>query len=251
MKQVIFGCIFASLLLAQPASQMNGKWMGTLEAGPQRLRLALDVENGEGAMISIDQGSARVPIKKIEENQANVKIDFGMATYDGAMDGAGKQISGTYHQSGMNFPLVFKRVDKIEEPRRPQNPQRPFPYAEEEVTFKGGGGVGLAGTLTYPKTGAPFAAVLLLTGSGRIAMKRSWVTARSSSCPTISPVWASRFCVSMTAGWGNRAAISARRLTKIRSPTLSRESICSGTARRSTDGESACLGIVKAERSPN
>jgi pimeloyl-ACP methyl ester carboxylesterase len=164
MKLVTFGGIFASILLAQPATQVNGKWMGTLEAGPQKLRLALDVENGQGAMISIDQGSARLPIEKLDVTGASVKIDVGIATYDGTL--SGEQISGTFHQSGMNFPLVFRRVDRIEEPRRPQNPQRPFPYVEEEVTFKGGGGVSLAGTLTYPKTGAPFPAVLLLTGSG-------------------------------------------------------------------------------------
>jgi alpha/beta superfamily hydrolase len=164
MKLVTFGCIFASILLAQPATQVNGKWMGTLEAGPQKLRLALDVENGQGAFISVDQGSARLPIKKLDVTGASVKIDVGIATYDGTL--SGDQISGTFHQSGMNFPLVFKRVDKIEEPKRPQNPQRPFPYVEEEVSFKGGEGISLAGTLTYPKTGAPFVAVLLLTGSG-------------------------------------------------------------------------------------
>jgi pimeloyl-ACP methyl ester carboxylesterase len=164
MNRITIGCIVASILLAQSGPDVNGKWLGTLEAGSQKLRLALDIENGQGAMISLDQGAARLPIKKLDVSGASVKIDVGIATYDGTL--SGQQISGTFHQSGMNFPLVLKRVDKIEEPRRPQNPQRPFPYAEEEVTFKGGEGVALAGTMTYPKTGAPFAAVLLLTGSG-------------------------------------------------------------------------------------
>jgi pimeloyl-ACP methyl ester carboxylesterase len=165
MRPVIFGSFCSALLLAQ-AADVNGKWMGTLDTGTQKLRLALEIENGAGAMISLDQGSTRLPIVKLEMKGTNVEVDIGIATYDGVVTASGKEISGTFHQSGADFPLAFKRVDKIDEPKRPQNPQRPFPYMEEEVTLKGGGGVALAGTLTYPKTGAAFAAVLLLTGSG-------------------------------------------------------------------------------------
>ena len=50
----------------------------------------------------------------------------------------------------------------------PQEPHPPFPYIEEEVTYANpqASGVKLAGTLTEPKTGGPFAAVLLVTGPG-------------------------------------------------------------------------------------
>ena len=65
MKRFVLGCVFAAILLAQSAPDVNGKWMGTLDAGAQKLRLALDIENGQGAMISLDQGSARLPIKKL------------------------------------------------------------------------------------------------------------------------------------------------------------------------------------------
>jgi hypothetical protein len=158
--------LLGAALLAQTPPSASGNWLGTLNAGGQKLRLALQIENGSGAMISLDQGSAKMPIKQLDVTARAVKIDIGIATYEGTLDTAGRQMTGTFTQGGTSFPLTFQRVDKIEEVKRPQNPVRPFPYVEEEVSFKGGGGVALAGTLTYPKSGAPFAAVLLLTGSG-------------------------------------------------------------------------------------
>lgn len=152
--------------MAQTPASISGNWLGTLDAGSQKLRLALQIENGTGSFISLDQGSAKMPIKQLEANGRSVKIDIGIATYEGTLDVAGRQIVGTFHQGGTSFPLNFSRVDKIEEVKRPQNPVRPFPYAEEEAAFKGGGGVALAGTLTLPKSGGPFAAVLLISGSG-------------------------------------------------------------------------------------
>jgi uncharacterized protein len=50
---------------------------------------------------------------------------------------------------------------------RPQNPKRPFPYLEEEVTVVNAAQhVTLAGTLTKPGGTGPFPVVLLITGSG-------------------------------------------------------------------------------------
>ncbi len=52
-------------------------------------------------------------------------------------------------------------------PRRPQEPKRPFPYVEEEVSFDNPRAkVKLAGTLTRPKGDGPFPAVILLAGTG-------------------------------------------------------------------------------------
>src|SRR5262249_26252341 len=56
---------------------------------------------------------------------------------------------------------------KIEPKKRPQEPTRPFPYAEDLVTYENKkAGVKLAATLTLPRGAGPFPAVLLITGSG-------------------------------------------------------------------------------------
>ena len=50
---------------------------------------------------------------------------------------------------------------------KPQEPTQPYSYDEEEVSYENkSGGVKLAGALTLPRTKGPFAAVILITGSG-------------------------------------------------------------------------------------
>jgi pimeloyl-ACP methyl ester carboxylesterase len=88
--------------------------------------------------------------------------------YEGTLNAAKNAITGKWSQtSADNLPLDFKRSDQTLELRRPQTPARPFPYAEEEVTFSGGAeGIVLAGTLTLPRGEGPFPAALLIAGSG-------------------------------------------------------------------------------------
>lgn len=53
--------------------------------------------------------------------------------------------------------------------QRPQDPQRPYPYREEVLFFDNprASGVRLAATLTTPRGEGPFAAVVLVSGSGQ------------------------------------------------------------------------------------
>jgi pimeloyl-ACP methyl ester carboxylesterase len=52
-------------------------------------------------------------------------------------------------------------------PRRPQNPVRPYPYREEEVSYENkAAGITLTGTLTIPQGKGPFPAAVLIAGSG-------------------------------------------------------------------------------------
>ncbi len=64
-------------------------------------------------------------------------------------------------------PLPAYRLQQ-EFPPRTQEPKRPFPYVEEDVSYRNPASrdVVLAGTFTKPKEGGPFPAVLLLTGAG-------------------------------------------------------------------------------------
>ena len=65
------------------------------------------------------------------------------------------------------LPLLLRRTDQTPVLRRPQEPAKPYPYREEEVTFENRpAGINLAGTLTLPKSAGPFPAVILISGSG-------------------------------------------------------------------------------------
>ena len=82
------------------------------------------------------------------------------------------EIHGTFSQMGMQFPLNLQMGVPLL--NRPQEPQPPYPYRTEEVTFSSGAdGAVMAGTLTWP-TGygdngtesGNIPAVLMITGSG-------------------------------------------------------------------------------------
>jgi hypothetical protein len=57
--------------------------------------------------------------------------------------------------------------DTVPAARRPQDPVKPYPYREEEITFPNSvAAITLAGTVTLPQGKGPFPAVVLITGSG-------------------------------------------------------------------------------------
>ena len=148
----------------------TGDYLGTLEVGATPLRMALHVTRGAdgawGATIdSLDQGAMGMPAK-ITVDGARVTLTSNIgATFEGTLNAAGTAITGTFTQRAMSLPLTFAKVDRIVGPARPQHPKRPFPYKEEDVTIANGP-VSLAGTLTLPNGAGPFAAAILLTGSG-------------------------------------------------------------------------------------
>jgi uncharacterized protein len=86
----------------------------------------------------------------------------GDARFRGVVESGAATVSGTFTQNGQSFPLVLNRGAG---PGRPQEPRPPFPYRAEEVTYPGQG-VDIAGTLTVPVGAGPFAALMLVTGSG-------------------------------------------------------------------------------------
>jgi hypothetical protein len=80
----------------------------------------------------------------------------------------GNSITCEFRQGGGILPVSFSRVDKLPVLLRPQEPKKPYPYNEEEVVFDNlKAGIKLAGTLTLPKSGGKYAAVILVTGSGQ------------------------------------------------------------------------------------
>ncbi|MCA1761873.1 MAG: alpha/beta hydrolase family protein [Cryomorphaceae bacterium] len=63
--------------------------------------------------------------------------------------------------------LLVASIQGIAQESKYQDPEPPFPYASEEVSYKNeSDGISLAGTLTYPKEKGPHPAVILISGSG-------------------------------------------------------------------------------------
>ena len=76
-----------------------------------------------------------------------------LGTYEGTLSNDGSEIVGELKQPSVTHAITFKRVDKVPTLGRPQDPQKPYPYLEEEVSYENKADVvKLAGTLTLPRT---------------------------------------------------------------------------------------------------
>ena len=153
-------------------SRITGAWLGSLQIHGIELRLGLEVSETDGKLAavldSIDQ-NVKIAVTRMETRGRKVRFEARSigAGFQGDISDDGSALSGTWEQGGSRWPLVFKRQEKAFTLKRPQEPVRPYPYREEDVTFPGGGsGIRLAGTLTLPEGKGPFPAVVLMSGSG-------------------------------------------------------------------------------------
>jgi hypothetical protein len=118
---------------------------------------------------SPDQGAMGIPTEStmINGDSILIKIPVVQGFYSGKIFYDEMKIDGKWSQGGMSLDLTVKKVEKLEGRNRPQEPKEPFPYNSEEVLFENEvDGVVLAGTLTFPKEGNNFPAVVMISGSG-------------------------------------------------------------------------------------
>ena len=173
-----FSPVILSIILlyfSQVAAQENrfeGNWLGNLKVSSVSLRLVLKItkvekDNYKAILNSPDQTDKDIPVDKIVISGDSIKLFVKMigGSYKGKI--ADTLLNGIWSQGGKELPLSFMRTEKIVELNRPQNPKKPYPYKEEEVTVQNiGANVTLSGTFTYPEKGDNFPAVVLITGSG-------------------------------------------------------------------------------------
>jgi pimeloyl-ACP methyl ester carboxylesterase len=159
-----------------PSAQkkMDGIWVGILEVQGLKLRAILRITQEPTGALSAkldvpDQGANDLPIDSVSLQGQTFRFEaknLGLG-YEGTLADNGVEIVGQLKQGPATYPVTFKKTDKAPTLGRPQDPKKPYPYLEEEVSYENKiDGVKLTGTLTLPRTGGPFPAVLLITGSG-------------------------------------------------------------------------------------
>lgn len=160
---------------AAKASDIDGDWLGTLDTGMGTLRVVLHIANTQAGltatMDSPDQNAKGIPVTSIARNASSLKFEVKSVggSYDGIISADLATFNGTWTQLGKSWPLALKRVKSAAEleRKRPQDPVKPYPYRQEEVTYKNpSANIELAATLTIPPGKGPFPAVLLMSGSG-------------------------------------------------------------------------------------
>jgi len=153
---------------------IEGIWEGKLKVPGIELRIVFKIsKNSDGTLTATldvpDQGVKDMPVEEVifKDSVSHLEVKFSGGVYEGNVSEDFLIIEGEWKQSGQSFPLTVKRVDKAVEILRPQEPKKPYPYKEEEVTYENrDAGISLTGSLTLPSGDAPFPAVLLITGSG-------------------------------------------------------------------------------------
>jgi pimeloyl-ACP methyl ester carboxylesterase len=168
-----------NLRRAVKPSDIDGAWLGTLEAGGARLRLVFHITStpaGLNATLdSLDQGALAMPASSIVREGQKIRIELKQVNgvFSGTLDKDLTTIEGTWTQ-GTPLPLMLKKTSdkdlakELAPRKRLQDPVKPYPYREVEVSYENTSatGVTLAATLTLPQGIGPFPAVLLITGSG-------------------------------------------------------------------------------------
>ena len=175
-KNILFLILaLANALTATAQDELIGSWTGKLDLGVAKLTLVFHLKQADGrvkvTMDSPDQSAMGIPCTKdfLSYDSLAVSVKSINASYSGRLkDG---KIVGTFKQNGLSLPLVLAKG--TEELRRPQNPQPPFPYETEEVTFSNErDSATLAGTLVLPvgynpKSKKKPVVALFITGSGQ------------------------------------------------------------------------------------
>lgn len=150
-------------------------WEGSLQLpNGIELRVVLKISKSKDGKLkalfdSPDQNASDIKVDEVSLDKKTLKFTMKAlkAEYTGTLNAAGDEATGTFTQNGAEIDLTLKKVVKVTELRRTQNPKPPFPYDSEFVTYENKqAGVKLAGTLTKPRGDGPFPAVILITGSG-------------------------------------------------------------------------------------
>ena len=168
-----------------PTKGIEGSWQGALDVGGTKLRLVLKVTKSDAGaysaeLISLDQGSASVPVDPITINADTVSLEMkpAGATFVGVLNRERTELTGKFSQGGQELPLTFKRDSTAVPPPTTPTPtpaKRDYsapagaPYTAEDVSVKTQAGHTLAGTVTLPKGASranPVGAIVTITGSG-------------------------------------------------------------------------------------
>lgn len=174
-SRLLFTLVLLISTFSIAQQDLSGIWAGKLDL-PNTVKLTIafnlskdEAGNYKATLDSPDQGAMGIPTESTTINNDSIRIEIPIIKgyYVGKIFYDEMKIVGKWNQAGSSFDLDVKKVDKLDKPNRPQEPKDPYPYNSEEVLFENEkDNVVLVGTLTYPKEGNNFSAVVMITGSG-------------------------------------------------------------------------------------
>ncbi len=158
----------------RPDNVLIGNWLGAIDPD---VHVYYEISRKwDGSLMGyngiIEFKLSGLPVEVVTLKQDTVRFEEleSNQRYAGILNRDSLTIRGRYTNLNINasWPLNFHRVDSLPLPSRPQTPQKPFPYYDEDVVYENkAAGINIAGTLTLPDKKGVFPAVLLITGSGQ------------------------------------------------------------------------------------
>ncbi len=155
---------------------ITGDWYGVLNASGMQIPLVFHIiKTATGYQATADSPKQQaygiaVSHTVYKADSIFLQLNNLHASYRGKVNLKKQRITGTFTQNGFELKLDLTRQpmpSKVQ--KRPQKPKKPYPYYVKEVSFKNAkANITLAGTLTLPKTGTNFPAIVLINGSGPV-----------------------------------------------------------------------------------
>lgn len=176
MKKIFYLFLICLQFSCADAQTFDGSWKGEVSVSGQKLLLVFNLkqdsnDNWVGTFESPMQTSLKFPINTIEVNKDSISMDvkaIGLF-YTAYLDRDKDVMKGVMKQGSFESAMILVRSESEQSGlSRKQDVFPPYDYIEQEVTFQNvKGNATLAGTLTYPKGGGAFPAVILVNGSGQ------------------------------------------------------------------------------------
>ncbi len=173
MKRIALLLFVALPFVSASAQDITGDWHGLLKVPGIDLRVVFHIVKSDtgymATMDSPDQNAYGLSVTSttLKHDALRMTVSNLMVEYTGTFRGD-SIVDGVFKQAGQAFPMDLSREPiQKEATLRPQEPAKPYPYREEQVTFNNTpAGVRLSGTLTLPDAAGPYPAAILITGSG-------------------------------------------------------------------------------------
>ena len=177
-KLILIICLFllgtAFCVKAQETTQTKQSWSGYLKPTVKdslKIVVNLQFENETLTNVTLDSPDQMTfNLIATKFSMRNDTLQFSISNLGASFTGnkVGEElISGTFTQGGKKLPLNLLPAQPTLPPNRPQTPQPPFPYLEEEVNMNDHNGEpNIKGTLTLPEDGKIKATLILISGSG-------------------------------------------------------------------------------------
>lgn len=102
---------------AEPAADVTGTWLGTLEAGAVKLRVVFNISAAAGGgltatMDSLDQNARGIPVDSVIVNGTALRLEVNAVrgVYEGTVDATGTSVTGQWTQGPNPLPLNLAKT---------------------------------------------------------------------------------------------------------------------------------------------